>query len=66
MSSAAEIPIVDSHVHIFTHDMPLAPHAWTRPAYSFTAEDLIATLDAHGVRFAVVAASASTATTTTT
>jgi len=55
MSSAAEIPIVDSHVHIFTHDMPLAPHAWTRPAYSFTAEDLIATLDAHGVRFAVVA-----------
>jgi predicted TIM-barrel fold metal-dependent hydrolase len=55
MSSAAEAPIVDSHVHIFTHDMPLAPHAWIRPAYGFTGEDLIATLDAHGVRHAVIA-----------
>ena len=51
----AEAPIVDSHVHIFTDDMPLAPHAWTRPTYGFTAEDLIATLDAHGVHFAVIA-----------
>jgi predicted TIM-barrel fold metal-dependent hydrolase len=50
-----EAPIVDAHVHIFTQDMPLAPHAWTRPTYGFTAEDLIATLDAHGVHFAVVA-----------
>jgi predicted TIM-barrel fold metal-dependent hydrolase len=55
MSSAAEAPIVDSHVHIFTRDMPLAPHAWHRPDYGFTAEDLVATLDAHGVRFAVIA-----------
>jgi predicted TIM-barrel fold metal-dependent hydrolase len=55
MSSAAEPPIVDSHVHIFTQDMPLSPHAWNRPSYSFTGEDLIATLDAHGVHFAVVA-----------
>jgi len=51
----AEAPIVDSHVHIFTQDMPLSPHAWTRPEYSFIAEDLLATLDAHGVHFAVVA-----------
>ena len=55
MSAAAEPPSVDSHVHIFTQDMPLAKHAWARPNYSFTAEDLLATLDAHGVRFAVVA-----------
>jgi predicted TIM-barrel fold metal-dependent hydrolase len=55
MSSDGEPPSVDSHVHIFTHDMPLAPHAWTRPTYGFTGEDLITTLDAHGVRFAVVA-----------
>jgi predicted TIM-barrel fold metal-dependent hydrolase len=55
MSSGAEAPIVDSHVHIFTHDMPLAPHAWTRPTYGFTAEELIATLDAHRVHYAVVA-----------
>jgi predicted TIM-barrel fold metal-dependent hydrolase len=55
MSGSGEPPVVDSHVHIFTQDMPLARNAWTRPDYSFTAEDLIATLDAHGVRFAVVA-----------
>jgi predicted TIM-barrel fold metal-dependent hydrolase len=55
MSSAAEAPTVDSHVHIFTHDMPLAPNAWYRPTYSFTGEDLVATLDAHDVRHAVVA-----------
>ena len=52
---SSDPPIVDSHVHIFTQDMPLAPHAWTRPNYSFTGEDLIGTLDAHGVDYAVVA-----------
>jgi len=55
MSVAGDAPLVDSHVHIFTHDMPLSPNAWIRPNYSFTGEDLIATLDAHGVRHAVVA-----------
>jgi predicted TIM-barrel fold metal-dependent hydrolase len=55
MSGSGEPPTVDSHVHIFTQDMPLARNAWARPSYSFTAEDLIATLDAHGVRFAVIA-----------
>src|SRR5262249_37574493 len=55
IASRADPPIVDSHVHIFTKDMPLVAHAWNRPAYSFTAEDLLATLDAHGVHFAVIA-----------
>jgi predicted TIM-barrel fold metal-dependent hydrolase len=55
MSGSGEPPAVDSHVHIFTRDMPLARNAWTRPDYSFTAEDLLATLDSHGVRFAVIA-----------
>ena len=49
------VPIVDSHVHIFTRDMPLVSTAWNRPEYGFTAEDLIQTLDAHGVHFAVIA-----------
>ena len=53
--SASEPPSVDSHVHIFTQSMPLAKHAWARPNYSFTAEDLLATLDAHGVQRAVIA-----------
>ncbi len=42
-------------MHIFSQDMPLQPHAWNRPEYSFTAEDLLAKLDDHGVHFAVVA-----------
>jgi predicted TIM-barrel fold metal-dependent hydrolase len=51
-----DAPIVDSHAHIFTRDMPLAANAWTRPDYGFTAEDYLAVLDAHGVHFGVIAA----------
>jgi predicted TIM-barrel fold metal-dependent hydrolase len=48
-------PIVDSHAHIFTPDMPLAANAWKRPDYGFTAEDYLRVLDAHGVHFGVIA-----------
>ena len=47
-------PVVDCHTHVFTADMPVASAAWIKPDYSFTSEDLIATLDRHGVHFAVV------------
>ena len=50
-----ETPIVDAHAHIFTQDMPLASSAWFRPDYGFTAEQYLATLDAHGVHFGVIA-----------
>lgn len=49
-------PIVDAHAHIFTRHMPLAPGAWTRPDYDFTAEQYLAQLDQHGVAFGVIAA----------
>ncbi|HEU4628061.1 MAG TPA: amidohydrolase family protein [Steroidobacteraceae bacterium] len=49
-------PIVDAHVHMFTRAMPLAPRAWTRPDYDFTAEQLLATFDEHGVAFGVISA----------
>lgn len=48
-------PVVDSHAHIFTPDMPLAASAWKRPDYAFTAEDYLKVLDAHGVHFGVIA-----------
>jgi predicted TIM-barrel fold metal-dependent hydrolase len=48
--------IVDSHVHIFTQDMPLVANPRHAPTYSFTVEQLLATMDAHGVVFAVIAA----------
>lgn len=52
----AEPPLVDSHAHIFTRDLPLTSTAWSRPDYGFTAEDYLATMDASGVHFGVVAA----------
>jgi predicted TIM-barrel fold metal-dependent hydrolase len=51
-----EQPLVDTHVHVFTRDMPLRPNARHRPDYDFTHNDLISVLDAHGVALAVIAA----------
>jgi len=53
---AWDTPVVDCHVHVFTTDMPLVANPRHRPSYSFTGEDLIAVLDAHGVSMAVLAA----------
>lgn len=53
---AWDTPVVDAHVHVFTTEMPLIGNPRHRPTYSFTAEDLIATLDANGVPMAVIAA----------
>lgn len=36
--------------------MPFAPNAWKRPDYVYSAEDFLADLDAHGVRYGVIAA----------
>ena len=49
-------PLVDSHVHIFRRNMPLVPQPRHRPDYEYTAEDLAATLSAHGVQHCVIAA----------
>lgn len=51
-----QAPLVDTHVHVFRRDMPLLPDPRHRPDYEFTAEQLEATLDAHGVKFCVIAA----------
>ncbi len=55
-AAAWDTPVVDSHVHVFTTLMPLVGTPRHKPAYSFTAEDLAATLDRHGVAMAVIAA----------
>ena len=47
-------PAVDCHAHVFARDMPYAADAWTRPDYAFTADDLLARMDRHGVRLAVI------------
>ena len=47
---------IDAHVHVFTTDMPLVDNPRHAPKYSFTYDELIATLDKHGVERAVIAA----------
>jgi predicted TIM-barrel fold metal-dependent hydrolase len=47
---------IDAHVHVFTTDMPLVDNPRHAPTYSFTHEELIATLDENGVDRAVIAA----------
>ena len=57
---------IDAHVHVFTTDMPLIDNPRHAPKYSFTHEDLIATLDNNGIDRAVIAAASPWGTTTTT
>src|SRR4029079_8850205 len=47
---------IDAHVHVFTTDMPLIDNPRHAPTYSFTHEQLIATMDGNGVERAVIAA----------
>ena len=51
-----DAPLVDSHFHVFTTDMPLAKTAWHSPDHDASVEQCLETLDAHGVTFGVVAA----------
>jgi len=51
-----EAPLVDTHFHVYTTDMPLAGDAWHKPPEDATIERLIKTLDDHGVPFGVIAA----------
>lgn len=51
-----EAPLVDCHAHLYTVDMPLAGTAWHSPPRNAPLEDYLATLDAHGVVFGVLAA----------
>jgi predicted TIM-barrel fold metal-dependent hydrolase len=51
----AESPVVDAHAHIYSADMPVSGTAWFKPENAFTAEQYLETLDAHGVRFGVIA-----------
>jgi predicted TIM-barrel fold metal-dependent hydrolase len=52
----SENPLVDTHVHVFTTDMPLIDNPRHTPTYSYTYQDLIATLDKEGVQYAAIAA----------
>lgn len=55
-NDAWDTPVVDCHVHVFTTDMPLVANPRHTPSYSFTVENLVETLDQHGVPLAIIAA----------
>jgi predicted TIM-barrel fold metal-dependent hydrolase len=52
----AKVSIVDTHAHLFTKSMQLVPDAWHVPPAEADADQYIATLDAQGVSFGVLAA----------
>lgn len=54
--TTSDAPIVDSHAHVYTIDMPLSPTAWHKPPADATIEQYVATLDRHGVKYGVLAA----------
>jgi predicted TIM-barrel fold metal-dependent hydrolase len=54
--ASSDAPIVDSHAHVWTTDMPLSATAWHKPPADATIEQYIATLDRHGVQYGVLAA----------
>lgn len=56
LPTRADIPMVDTHAHVFTLSMPLAPGAWHSPPAEATVDQYLATLDQHGVGFGVLAA----------
>jgi predicted TIM-barrel fold metal-dependent hydrolase len=55
-TGAWDTPVVDCHVHVFKREMPLVGNPRHKPTYDFTVEQLVETLDRHGVPLAVIAA----------
>lgn len=54
--ASLDAPLIDSHAHVYTTDMPLSATAWHKPPADATMEQYIATLDRHGVKYAVLSA----------
>jgi predicted TIM-barrel fold metal-dependent hydrolase len=54
MAELSSVPLVDSHAHVWTKDMPLVSNPRHRPNYEFTTEQYLAELDAHGIRYGVI------------
>ena len=53
---AEGVPLVDTHAHVYTLDMPLSGSAWHKPPNEAPVAAYLAELDTHGVRYAVLAA----------
>ncbi len=56
MPATSDALLVDCHAHVYTTDMPLSATAWHHPPSDATIGQYLATLDQHGVHYAVMAA----------
>jgi predicted TIM-barrel fold metal-dependent hydrolase len=55
-SANDDAPLIDCHAHAWGAGMPFVSTAWTRPNYVYSAENFLTDLDAHGIRYGVIAA----------
>lgn len=53
-TSAGKITAIDTHAHVFSHDLPLAQRRRYAPAYDAPLSRYLAQLDAHGVSHGVL------------
>ena len=53
---ANDAPLIDCHAHVWGPRMPFVSTAWTRPDYVYSVERFLSDLDAHGIRYGVIAA----------
>lgn len=56
ITDVAELPLVDTHAHIYTTAMPIAKDAWRVVEKPAPVEDFLSTLDTHHIPFGVIAA----------
>ena len=55
-TAANDAPLVDTHAHVYTLDMPFSATAWHKPPADATIDMYVDTLAKHGVKYAVIAA----------
>jgi predicted TIM-barrel fold metal-dependent hydrolase len=56
MISDSESPIIDTHAHVYTLDMPRKSESWYHPTVDASIDDYIAALDENNVTFGILAA----------
>jgi predicted TIM-barrel fold metal-dependent hydrolase len=56
ITDMAELPLVDTHAHIYATSMPLAKDAWRKVEKPAPVEAFLSTLDSHHIPFGVIAA----------
>lgn len=56
LTATAELPLVDTHAHIYTTSLPIAKEAWRQVDKPAPLEDFLSTLDKHHIPFGVIAA----------